>query len=200
MKNLFSVLGAAFIVMFVSACARQPDAMSEAKIYSNLLFIGAYDNRQYRVSAETLFTDVLKKEGIEAAPSYNLLPGLENIQSNTQVADKLKGTQYDGVLVVTVLAKRDSLVMDNYEASKGFMYLLDGRPRRSAERGSFIAWAGTGSFEIYAGLWDAETLRPVWQVTTDAKTTGSDTEDNKLLAEFVAEQLKQKGVVKLQSQ
>ena len=164
MKNLFYVLCAAFIVLIVAACSRQPDVAGEGKVYGNLLFIGAYDDRQYRVSAETLFTDVLKKEGIDAAASYNLLPGLENIQSNTQVADKLKGTKYDGVLIVTVLAKRDSLVTDSYETSKGFVYLLDGRPRRSAERGSFIAWADAGPFEIYAGLWDAQTLRPVWQI------------------------------------
>ena len=47
------------------------------------------------------------------------------------------------------------------------------------------------------GLWDAATLKPVWEITTDSETTGSDTEDNKALAKFVAGQLYEKGLIKL---
>lgn len=201
MKYLIGVLGIAFMILFFSGCTGMRSAINgeeaSGKTYGNLLVIGAYDERQYRVSSEEVFTRVLKKEGIGAAPSYNLLPGLENIQNDTEVAGKLKSTDYDGILIVSVLSKQIAYDLYSHHASKGLAYLLDGRPPRATERGSFLAWAGTGSYDVYIGLWDAETLRPVWNITTDAKTTGSDTQDNKIVAEFVAEQLKKRGLVTL---
>lgn len=198
MRKMTGILVAAAIALLLGGCAGKQNVSGDhatAKRYSHLLFVGAYDDSKYRVSAEKTFVAVLQGKGIDASVSYKLLPGLKNVQNNTEVSNKLKGTEYDGMLVVSILENGYDYNLNNFHASKGFVYLLDGRPRRPAERGSFLAWAGTGDYLIYAGLWDVKTLRPVWQITTDSKSTGSDKKDNELLAEVIAEALQEKGLV-----
>jgi len=205
MKHWNSLIFIAGIALFISACASKPHQISGESLdkeagngpYSNLLVLGAYDDRQYRVGAEALFAEVLKEQGIKAAPSYDILPALKSLKSNEEVAEKLKGTGYDAVLIVTTLDKGYDYDLGDYYATRGFVYLLGGRPGPATELGSLFAWAGSGGYTLYVGLWDAATLKPVWEITTDSETTGSDTEDNKALAKFVAGQLYEKGLIKL---
>lgn len=206
MKPWISLTFIAGIAFFICACASKPHQISDESLekgagkgsYSNLLLLGAYDDRQYRVGAEALFAEVLKEQGIKAAPSYDILPALKSLKCNEEVAEKLKGTEYDAVLIVTALYKGYDYDLGDYYATKGFVYLLGGRPGPATELGSLFAWAGSGGYRLYVGLWDAATLKPIREVTTDSETTGSDTEDNKALAKLVAGQLYEQGLIKLQ--
>lgn len=205
MRNWISIIIAISIAFFISACAAKPHEISDESLekdagkgpYSNLLVLGAYDDRQYRIGAEVLFAEVLKDQGIKAAPSYDILPALKTLKNNDEVAEKLRRTDYDAVLIVSLLEEGYDYDVGDYYATKGFVYLLGGRPGPATELGSLAAWAGSGGYSLYVGLWDAKTLRPVWEITTDSEKTGSDTDDNKALAKFVADRLYEKGLIKV---
>lgn len=73
--------------------------------------------------------------------------------------------------------------------------MLGGEPGAGTDLGAMIAWAGADLYTLYVGLWDAETQKPVWQVTTDSESTGSESGDLRTLADYVVESLRAKGVL-----
>lgn len=192
------------IALLISACStathsiRDEELSSDwqGKVYNNLLIIGIYKDRPYRISAETLFAEELKSKGINANPSYDILPTLDSLGSDEEAAQKLRETDYDGVLAVATIDEGYDYDLGDYYATKGMFSLLGGRTGSFFELGSFISWAGSGSYSLYAGLYDINSLRPVWQITTNSETTGSDTEDNKALAEFIYSTLGENGLLK----
>ena len=54
-------------------------------------------------STVTAFAEILKSNGIAATPSYDLLPELDDLESNSEIAQKLATMKHDGVLVVATL-------------------------------------------------------------------------------------------------
>jgi len=68
-------------------------------------------------------------------------------------------------------------------------------PGAGTDMGAFIAWAGSGLYTMYIGLWDAGTGQAVWQATTNSATTGSESGDTKALADFVVDTLQAKGLL-----
>jgi len=75
------------------------------------------------------------------------------------------------------------------------VYLLGGEPGTSTDMGAFIAWAGSGTYSLYIGLWDVQMYEPVWQVSTRSETTGSESQDTQALADFVVDTLREKGLL-----
>lgn len=199
--NFFLAFG---IVFLLSACSTTIHTINDeelssdwqGKVYKNLLILGIYNDRPYRISAETLFAEVLKNKGINAAPSYSLLPRFDSLGSDEETAQKLRETDYDGVLAVATIDEGYDYDLGDYYATKGMFSLLGTRTGSFFELGSFISWAGSGSYTLYVGLYDINSLQPVWQTTTNSETTGSDTEDNKALAEFISSTLREKGLLK----
>lgn len=203
MKKLIALLGLISVAVLVSSCSTAIHQISDEeltseksiKIYNNLLVIGIYSDRAYRISAETLFAEVLKSKGINANPSYDLLPHLDRLENNEETTQKLKETDYDGVIAVATLDEGYDYDLDDYYTTRGWVYLLGGRPGTYSEMGSFLAWAGSGLYKLYVGLYDIDSGQPVWQITTDSETTGSESEDNKALAELVTNRLREKGLL-----
>lgn len=189
--------------MLLGACAGVPhkvrtEELSESwngESFSNLLIIGAYDDRTYRVSAETAFAEDLKQRGVAAKPSYDLIADLKALDEEDEIAEALAGQEVDAVLSVTTIDPGYDFGYEDAMASRGMVYLLGGRPGRGTDLGNFIAWAGSGYYTLHVALWDAETQRPVWQVTTSSETTGSESGDIRALVEFTVERLRENGLL-----
>jgi hypothetical protein len=199
--TLSLILSIAFVV---SACGStgphqvDQEEMSAAwggQPFTDLLVIGVYEDRTYRVSAETAFSEQLKSQGIKASPSYDFMPDLSNLENNVAIAEQLATRSHDGVLVVATIDEGYDYDVGDYFATRGMVYLLGGEPGAATDTGSFIAWAGSGYYTLYVGLWDAKTGQPVWQISTDSETTGSESGDTRALADFVASTLRGKGLL-----
>ena len=165
------------------------------KAFSDLLVIGVYEDRSYRVSAKTTFVERLKEQGITASTSYELMPDLSNLKNNSAIAEQLMTRSHDAVLVVATLDPGYDYDIGDYFETRGMVYLLGGEPGAATDMGSFIAWAGSGFYSLYVGLWDAKAGKAVWQISTDSESTGSESTDTQELADFVAEQLRSKGLL-----
>ena len=70
-----------------------------------------------------------------------------------------------------------------------------GEPGAATDLGSMIAWAGSGLYTLYVGLWDGESGKPVWGATTDSADSGSDSNDLKALADMIVAELGKKGLL-----
>lgn len=162
--------------------------------YSDLLIIGAYTDRSYRVSAETQFAEELKQRGVKATTSYDIIPQLSDLESNAEIADMLASTSHDGVLVVATLEEGYEYDYGDYLEARGMVYLLGGRPGAGTDMVSLLSWAGSGQYSLYVGLWDARSQEPVWQISTNSESTGSETDDTKALANFVVNTIRAKGL------
>ena len=204
MRKIISLIGFISITVVVSGCSSAIHQIADEeltpeqsdKIYNNLLVIGVYSDRSYRISSETLFAEVLKNNGINASPTYDILPNLDSLDSDEEIVRRLEGTNYDGVLAVATIDEGYDYDLGDYYATKGMFSLLGVRTGRFYEMGSFIEWAGSGLYSLYAGLYDIKSLQPVWQITTDSETTGSESEDNKALAELIVNRFRDVGLSK----
>lgn len=204
MRKIICLIVAGGVALVLLSCTSATHQIADGelapeksgKTYSDLLIIGAYNDRPYRISSETTFSEILKNKGIMATPSYDLLPQLDGLENDKVLVNKLERTNHDGVLVVATLDEGYDYDVGDYYATRGMVYLLGGRPGAGTDMGAFIAWASSGQYSLYVGLWDSKTLKPVWQIKTNSQTTGSESEDSKALAEFVVETLHSKGLLK----
>lgn len=203
MRKIFTIIGVITAISVGLNCASAPHRIAKEEVasewagavYTDILVIGAYNDRPYRIGAETSFAEVLKSKGLTATPSYDLLPRLDDLESNAEIANQLATTSHDGVLIVATLDEGYDYDVGDYYATRGMVYLLGGEPGAGTDMGAFLAWAGSGLYTLYVGLWDVKTQDPIWQITTDSKTTGSESGDTVALAEFVVENLRGKGLL-----
>ena len=191
------------IAVLVSACGGGPPHRVDSeelnqefvgKSFTNLLIIGVYKDRTFRVSGETSLAEELKSRGIAASPSYDLIPDSGSIKSDT-IAGIVTAGSFDAVLTIATLDPGYDYDAGDYMATRGVVYMLGGEPGAGTDLGAMIAWAGSGMYTLHVGLWDAETQKPVWQVTTDSESTGSESGDLRTLADFVVATLRGKGLL-----
>ena len=202
MKNV--VLLAAVLPSFaLAACATAPHRVDQEELspdysgrtYSDLLILGAYEDRSFRVSSETAFAEELKAKGVTATPSYPSIPDLKSLENEAMIKEALASMSHDALLTVSTIDEGYDYEYDDYLETRGLVYLLGGEPGAGTDMGSFISWAGSGSYSLLIALWDTGTLEPVWQVTTNSQSTGSESGDLKALSEFVVETMRAKGLV-----
>ena len=169
------------------------DASFSGKTFSNLLVLGVYPDRTFRISGETTLAEELKARGIQASPSYDLIPNTR--ASAAEIQGVLTAGSFDGVLTIATLDPGYDYDAGDYFATRGMVYMLGGEPGAATDLGAMIAWAGSGLYTLYVGLWDAATGKPVWAVTTDSEASGSDSADQRALADFIASELRKKGLL-----
>jgi hypothetical protein len=191
------------LAALLGACSSTPhkvydEEMSSewsGKAYENLLVIGAYTDRPFRVGAESQFVEELKSRGVQATASYTLIPDTTDLDSNTEIQEKLATMPNDAVLIVATLDEGYDYDVGDYYATRGMVSLLGGQPGAATDMGAFISWAGSGKYSLYIGLWDVQQYKQVWQISTSSATTGSASEDMKALADFVVDTLRGKGML-----
>ena len=125
---------------------------------------------------------------------YEFMSGIDALVMGRNTFEVVDGFDIDWPYKKPVFVLSNSLT-EVPEKYKGKVYLLGGEPGAGTDMGSFISWAGSGSYSLLIALWDAGTLGPVWQVTTDSQSTGSESGDLKALSEFVVETMRAKGLV-----
>lgn len=188
--------------LFFSACGSSPphnvadeefDSTFAGQTFSNLLVLGVYQDRTFRISGETTLAEELKARGINASPSYDLLPNTQ--ASAAEIQGALTSGAFDGVLIVATIDPGYDYDAGDYFETRGMVYMLGGEPGAATDLGAMIAWAGSGVYELYVGLWDAKTGKPVWAVTTDSEDSGSESGDLKALADMIVAELQKKGIL-----
>jgi len=190
-------------MLLLSACSSGPPHRIDSeefatefsgKTYSNLLIIGVYEDRTFRVSGETSLAEELKSRGVAASPSYDLIPDSSAIKADA-LADIVTTRGFDAILTIATLDPGYDYDAGDYMATRGVVYMLGGEPGAGTDLGAMIAWAGSGLYTLHVGLWDAATQTPVWQVTTDSESSGSESGDLRTLADFVVDTLRSKGLL-----
>lgn len=190
------------LAILIGGCGSSPphkihdeefDSSFAGKTFPNLLVLGIYPDRTFRISGETTLAEELKARGIAASPSYDLLPNTR--ASAAEIQSVLIAGSFDGVLTVATLDPGYDYDAGDYFATRGMVYMLGGEPGAATDLGAMIAWAGSGLYTLYVGLWDAATGKPVWSVTTDSEASGSDSADLRALADFIATELGKKGLL-----
>lgn len=184
-------------------CASAPHRVAQESVspefagetYGDLLVIGAYEDRAFRAGSETAFVEELRSRGIRASPSYALIPDLASLDDEATMQELLAREGHDAVLSVATIDAGYDYDYEDYLETRGLVYLLGGRPGAFTDTGAFLSWAGSGSYRLDLGLWDAASLQPVWLITTDSQTTGSETGDTRALTDFVVETLRSRGLL-----
>lgn len=202
-KHRFAFMGAMGAILLLGACSSVPHKVQDeitspewkGKTYKNLLVMGVYDDRTYRVSSETAFAEELKKRHVTAEPSYDVIPDLNALDSEDEIAELLSSRDNDAVLSVATIDPGYDFDYEDALETRGMVYLLGGRPGSFTEMGNFISWAGSGHYTLHVALWDVATQKPVWQVTTSSQSTGSEAEDLKTLVDFVVTAARKKGMI-----
>ena len=187
----------------IQACSSAPHRIQSEETstewngqkHENVLVIGVYEDKPYRASAETAFAEVLKSNGVMAQPSYDIVPNLDLLDSEEDVAQALAGRDNDAILSVATIDPGYDFDYQDALATRGMVVLLGGRPGPYTDLGNFIAWAGSGSYTLHVALWDPVTQRPLWQATTSSQSTGSESGDTRALAQFVLGTLRDKGML-----
>lgn len=194
---------AVLALLGAAACATAPHSIDQqeasprwsGEAYENLLILGVYEDRPYRASAETAFTEHLRANGLEASPSYDVVPDLRSIDSEEDMLALLQGRAEDAILTVATIDEGYEFDYGDAMATRGWVYLLGGEPGAGTDLGNFIAWAGSGQYSLHLAVWDAATMDLVWQATTASSSTGSESEDLEALSTFVVSALKEKGIL-----
>ncbi len=200
-KIMLTAVAAATLTL--SACASAPHSIDTEEVspklsgqtYGDLMVVAVYDDRSYRVGSETAFVEELKARGVTATVSYNDIPDLHALDDDSALRKALSSSDADAILAVATLDEGYDYDYGDYLETRGIVYLLGGQPGAGTDMGSFISWAGSGSYQLYVGLWDAKTLEPVWQITTNSQSSGSESEDLKTLADFTVESLRERGLI-----
>ncbi len=203
MKTSVRLLLIALLGASLSACDSVPHKIDQeqmsskwsGKPFEDLLVIGAYTDRSFRIGAEMQLVEELRSRGVEATTSYTLIPDTTALDSNEEIRAKLASLPHDGILIIATLDEGYDYDIGDYYATRGAVYLLGGRPGAGTDMGAFIAWAASGIYSLYIGLWDAQEYEPVWQISTSSETTGSESQDTKALADFVVATLREKGLM-----
>lgn len=197
--NILTIVTAAFLV---TACAGGPphrvadeefDSTFADTNFSSILVLGIYQDRTFRISAETTLAEELKSRGVSASPSYDLIVNTK--ASAAEIQSALASGSFDGVLTIATIDPGYDYDAGDYFATTGMVYMLGGEPGAATDLGSMIAWAGSGLYTLYVGLWDAESGKPVWAATTDSEDTGSESGDLRALAEMIVAELNKKGLL-----
>lgn len=187
----------------LAACATAPHRVDQEEMspgysgrtYGDLLVVGVYEDRSFRVSSETAFAEELEAKGVTAAPSYPSIPDLKTLDNESAIRGVLASTSHDALLTVSTIDEGYDYDYEDYAETSGIVYLLGGEPGAGTDMGSFISWAGSGSYSLLISLWDAGTLEPVWQVTTSSQSTGSESGDLAALSDFAVETMRARGLV-----
>jgi hypothetical protein len=110
---LFAIVLAALLVM---ACEGGPphkvadeefDSAFAGKTFSNLLVIGIYEDRTFRISGETTLAEELKVRGVKASPSYDLLPNTR--ASAAEIQSALRSLEAEPVSTESVVPDQTGL-------------------------------------------------------------------------------------------
>jgi len=162
--------------------------------YNKLLVVGLYDDRTFRIAAESIFAEELSQKAVDTTPSFNLFVDLDALDDETKIREKLAGTDFDGVLTIAALEVGAGFDYEGYQEQYAMVRLL-GSEGVFTRLGANAAYYESGKLKLDVGLWDARTLQSVWHATTDSYSQEAETDEIKTVADFLIEALAERGFI-----
>ena len=169
----------------------------QARKLDKVLVLEVYD-RTYRISAESVFAAELKEQGINAMTSYEAFPDLQQMGEASQVKQKLDQLDVDAVLTIATLESRQQYDREDWWATYGLLQILGADSERAggwADVQDASDYYSQGELELDVSLFDAKSLQPIWNATTDSYMFNQgDSGEVTQLADFMVAELAARGI------
>ncbi len=162
--------------------------------FQNILVIGVYDDRPFRISSESVFASELTEKAVAASHSYDLIPDLTVLDDSASVRYALAGTDYDAILSVVTMEAGPDFDYGAWQTQYSLLRLF-GSEGTFTRLGGAVDYANAGSFVLDIGLWDTRTLGSVWNATTDSYSLENQTAMVTDLADFMIAPLQERGLI-----
>lgn len=203
MKNLFPLFSIFYFAIMISACSSTPHEVEKESVepgwngapYRNLLIVGVYEDRPFRIGSEIGFSDELNTKGVNASPSYEIIPDLSVLDNADAISAATSTKGFDALLTVATTEINDEYTYEDALETRGMVYLLGGRPGAATETGILIAYLTSGTYALHIGLWDTKTQKLVWQATTHSVFQDTPSDEIESLADLVVQKLRAKGLI-----
>lgn len=203
MKNCCLTLVTFLVVIILPGCATTSlqnswkDPGVQAKQYRKLLVVGLANKLQMRQVFEEVFTGEVRKQGVAGIPSYTITGVAEPKPDRASVEEAVKKSGADGVITTRVVdVKRNTDVHTGFVMTDRGMTDIYGVPATYA---TFVHQPVevTSSTEaaIETNLFDAETGRLVWSVTSRAVNPEGIINVTRELANLVVKAMARDGLI-----
>ena len=203
MNKLIAVSGIIASTLLIYACSTKPHQIEKEKLmsnwngepYKNLLIVGVYEDRPFRISSEISFSDELKSKSVTASPSYEAIPQLSALDNATAISDATTAKGFDALLTIATTDINKEYTYEDALETRGMVRLLGGTPGAGTEAGILISYLSSGTYVLHIALWDAKTQKPIWQATTHSVFQDTTSDEIKSLADMVVQKLRSKGLI-----
>ncbi len=176
---------------------RNPDWQPIA--LKNIAVVAVTDDRAERVSSESVFAEELTAKAVDASPTFDFIPRLSSLDTEEEARRAFDGKDFDAILTIGIIESRDQYQYEDYYSTYGWMILLgaDSRQARGVANLKDVSdYYGQGKLTLDIGLWDADTLEPIWNATTDSYEFGRGAQGVQNLADFMITTLAERGFIK----
>ena len=113
----------------------------------NILVIGLYDDKAYRVSAEGVCVQEFAAKGITSKASHGIIPSLNTTKSPSATQSAIAGKGFDAILSVSTLKSAEKFDYEAHAATYAFVRLL-------GSEGTFTRMGGyAGEHEQATSSW-----------------------------------------------
>ena len=170
-KLFYSILILSLIIL--AGCAKNPtitdlwmDEAYDGKQYGKILVIGAAEKITFRNLFEGEFVKQLKSRGIEAIPSYVILP--DNAMLTREIIlSAIEKSDIDCVLITSLAGKSKRTVYYYKEGDTPYAYYNRIYP-------SIYGSRGTSSYDIeilflQTNLYDVRSEKLIWSMTSESE-------------------------------
>lgn len=159
---------------------------------SNLLVVGLYEEQGDRVSIESVLAARLTAQGVTASPSYQLVPDLA--AGADSIARAIAEGGHDGVLTMATLEGGEQFDYEAHQNAYAMVRLL-GSEGTFTRLGGYADQAAAARHVLDFGLFDAKSLEPVWNATTDSREADTGTAGIERLSDWLVGELRSRSLV-----
>ena len=205
MKNFRLVLLLIAGAVLLTACStatrhiiktENQDPNWKGESLKNILIVGIYKDRAFRISSESVFAAELSEKAVASSPSYDLISDLGILEDEGAIHNALEGKDFDAIMTIATIKASKEFDYEGWQAQYNLFRLL-GTDRGSnwTQIASQLDYYESGKFVLDIGLWDAKTLNPIWNATTNSYSQEKTTEQIKKLSDFMIETLNNRGFI-----
>lgn len=203
MKKPLALLCIFTSMFLIVACSSTPHEVEKETLapswngepYKNIMIVGVYKDRPFRISSEISFSDELKSKGVTASPSYELIPNLSALDNANAISETTTSMGFDALLTVATTDVNEEFTYGDALATRGFVRLMGGKPGAATETGILIAYLTSGTYALHIGLWDAKTQKLIWQATTHSVFQDTTSDEINSLADLIVQKLRAKELI-----
>jgi hypothetical protein len=158
-----------------------------------VLVVGVHEDRAQRVSAASTFAERLSQHGVDAEPSYSVLPDLASLDSEGAVRAAIRGREFDTIFCASLIEGGERFDHERFAVTDAIVRLFsEGHFTRLAGHAEYYE---SGYYVLDMGLWDARTLEPIWEAMTDSYSQEELPEDTRKFADFLVEALRERDLL-----